>query len=70
MSEMIHFLRQLEAYCHLEVIECQWKILNQFLSKQEGDLDVLIGAHQTYLNRIVKQVLLLSSRSGKEVFLC
>jgi gamma-tubulin complex component 3 len=66
MAEMIHFLRQMEAYCHLEVIECQWKTLTQFLSKQEGDLDGLLDAHQTYLNRIVKQVLLLSSKSGKE----
>ena len=27
MSEMIHFVRQVQAFCHLEVIECQWKKL-------------------------------------------
>lgn len=69
MAEMIHFIRQLQAYCHLEVIECSWKILMEFLNKKEGDLDAMIGAHKSYLDRIVKKVLLLSPRSGKEVCL-
>jgi gamma-tubulin complex component 3 len=67
MAEMIHFIRAMEAYCQLEVIECSWKILTDFLSKREGDLDALIGAHQSYLDRMVKKVLLLSPKSGKEV---
>jgi gamma-tubulin complex component 3 len=67
MAEMIHFIKSMQAYCHLEVIECSWKILNDFLTKKEGDLDALIGAHRSYLDRMVKKVLLLSSKSGKEV---
>ncbi|KAG5649023.1 hypothetical protein DXG03_000372 [Asterophora parasitica] len=66
MAEMIHFVRQMQAYCHLEVIECSWTILNDFLNKKEGDLDALIGAHRSYLDRMVKKVLLLSSKTGKE----
>ncbi|TFK75864.1 gamma-tubulin complex DGRIP91/SPC98 component [Pluteus cervinus] len=66
MSEMIHFMRQLQAYCHLEVIECSWKIFMEFLNKKEGDLDAMIGAHKSYLDRIVKKILLISSKSRKE----
>lgn len=66
MAEMIHFIRQMEAYCQLEVIECSWKILVEFVSKKEGDLDALIEAHRAYLDRMVKKVLLLSSKAGRE----
>lgn len=66
MAEMIHFVRQMEAYCQLEVIECSWKILLEFVNKKEGDLDALIEAHRTYLDRMVKKVLLLSSKAGRE----
>ena len=66
MSEMIHFIRQLEAYCHLEVIECSWKVLLDFIQKKEGDLDALIEAHRAYLDRMVKKVLLLSPKVGRE----
>ncbi|KAG6816919.1 hypothetical protein H0H87_001621 [Tephrocybe sp. NHM501043] len=65
-AEMIHFVRQMEAYCHLEVIECSWKTLTDFLNKKEGDLDALLDAHQSYLDRMAKKVLLLSSKTGKE----
>jgi hypothetical protein len=67
MAEMIHFMRQMQAYCQLEVIECSWKVLIDFLSKKEGDLDAMIDAHRSYLDRMVKKVLLLSSKSGKQV---
>ncbi|KAJ7638857.1 gamma-tubulin complex DGRIP91/SPC98 component [Roridomyces roridus] len=66
MAEMIHFMRQMQAYCQLEVIECSWKILLDFLNKKEGDLDAMIEAHRSYLDRIVKKVLLLSPKSGKQ----
>ncbi|PCH41535.1 gamma-tubulin complex DGRIP91/SPC98 component [Wolfiporia cocos MD-104 SS10] len=66
MTEMIHFIRQMEAYCQLEVIECSWKILLEFVQKKEGDLDALIEAHHVYLDRMVKKILLLSTKVGKE----
>ncbi|KAJ7276446.1 gamma-tubulin complex DGRIP91/SPC98 component [Mycena haematopus] len=66
MAEMIHFMRQMQAYCQLEVIECSWKVLFDFLNKKEGDLDAMIEAHRTYLDRMVKKVLLLSPKSGKQ----
>ena len=66
MAEMIHFMRQLEAYCHLEVIECSWQDLMNFVLKKEGDLDALIETHRAYLDRMVKKVLLLSPKAGRE----
>ncbi|KAG6831584.1 hypothetical protein H0H92_009057 [Tricholoma furcatifolium] len=66
MAEMIHFIRQMQAYCHLEVIECSWKNLTDFLHKKEGDLDALLDAHQSYLDRMARKILLLSSKAGKE----
>lgn len=66
MAEMIHFIRQMEAYCQLEVIECSWKILVEFVQKKEGDLDALIQAHRQFLDRMVKKILLLTSKSGRE----
>lgn len=66
---MIHFIRQLEAYCRLEVIECSWKVLTDFLNKKEGDLDALIEAHRNYLDRMTRKILLWSPKHGKEEFL-
>lgn len=67
MAEMIHFIRQMQAYCQLEVIACSWKILTEFFQKREGDLDAMIEAHRSYLDRMVKKVFLLFPKAGKEV---
>ena len=66
-AEMVHFLRQLQAFCQLEVIECSWQSFVEFTDKRGGDLDALIQAHRTYLDRVVRKVLLLSSKRDKEV---
>ncbi|KAF9247030.1 gamma-tubulin complex, component 3 [Melanogaster broomeanus] len=66
MAEMIQFIRQMQAYCQLEVMECSWKILTEFFHKREGDLDAMIEAHRSYLDRMVKKVFLLSPKAGKE----
>ena len=63
---MVHFLRQMQAYCQLEVIECSWADLIDTTSKREGDLDALIKAHRTYLDRVVRKILLLGSKADKE----
>lgn len=67
-AEMVHFIRQIQAYCQLEVIECSWESMMQYMSKREGDMDALIQAHRAYIDRIVRKILLLgSSKSDKEV---
>jgi gamma-tubulin complex component 3 len=68
-AQMVHFLRQLQAFCQLEVIECSWQSLMDFTDKREGDLDALIAAHRTYLDRVVRKVLLLGSKRDKQVSL-
>ncbi|EAL21609.1 hypothetical protein CNBC6460 [Cryptococcus deneoformans B-3501A] len=68
-AEMVHFLRQLQAFCQLEVIECSWADLIEFTTKREGDLDALITAHRKYLSRVVRKVLLLSAKRDKEEIL-
>ncbi|WVQ79124.1 hypothetical protein IAT38_001219 [Cryptococcus sp. DSM 104549] len=65
-AEMVHFLRQIQAFCQLEVIECSWAELMEFTEKREGDLDALIAAHRRYLSRVVRKVLLLGSKREKE----
>jgi gamma-tubulin complex component 3 len=55
------------AYCHLEVIECSWKALMDFINEKEGDLDALISAHRVYLDRMVKKLLLIGPKAGREV---
>lgn len=69
MAEMIHFIRQMQAYCQLEVIECSWKALMEFFNKKEGDLDAMIETHRSYLDRMVKKVLLVNSKAGREVYI-
>ncbi len=64
---MVHFLRQMQAFCELEVIECSWQSFIDFTDKREGDLDSLIQAHRTYLDRVVRKVLLLNPKRDKEV---
>ncbi|CAE6401773.1 unnamed protein product [Rhizoctonia solani] len=66
LAEMIHFIRQMQSFSHLEVIDVSWKRLVEFTQKKEGDLDALIEAHQMYLERIEKKVLLISAKSGRE----
>ncbi|KAI9632597.1 Spc98 family-domain-containing protein, partial [Dioszegia hungarica] len=68
-AEMVHFLRQLQAFYQLEVIECSWAALMEFTAKRQGDLDSLIQAHRTYLDRVVKKVLLLGHRRDKDILL-
>ena len=67
MSEMIHFVRQVQAFCHLEVIECQWKKLMEFIDKREGGLEALIAAHRIYVDAVDKKILLWHPKAGREV---
>lgn len=68
IAEMIHFIRQMQAYARLEVVECSWMKLINFLNKKEGDLDALIEAHRNYLDQMMKKIFLRSPKAGKEVF--
>jgi gamma-tubulin complex component 3 len=61
LQEMLHFIRQLQHYSHLEVIDCSWKTLEDFALRKQGDLDSLIEAHRSYLERLINKGLLRGS---------
>ncbi|KAH9824870.1 Spc98 family-domain-containing protein [Melampsora americana] len=66
MSEMIHFIRQLQCYVQLEVIECGWQEFEKRVMLEGGDLDSLVEAHGVYLDRLVSKGMLLNPKAGKE----
>ncbi|KAH6576489.1 hypothetical protein BASA62_001410 [Batrachochytrium salamandrivorans] len=57
-SEMVHFVNQLQHYIFFEVIECSWNELIASINKKSRDLDLLIAAHNRYLNSIAMKGLL------------
>ncbi|GJN91386.1 hypothetical protein Rhopal_004407-T1 [Rhodotorula paludigena] len=68
LSEMVFFVRQVEYYCHLEVVACQWAELEDFVAKKDGDLDSLIDAHRKYLGKLIEKAMLKAQgRRKKEV---
>ncbi|KAM0789639.1 hypothetical protein ACM66B_000443 [Microbotryomycetes sp. NB124-2] len=66
LQQMLFFVRQLQYYCHLEVIGCSWQSLLDFVEKKQGGLDGLIEAHQTYLERLISKALLLNGRKSSK----
>lgn len=67
VADVRFFIGQLQAYCHSEVIDCSWRVLEDFAMKKEGDLDSLIEAHATYLDRLVNKALLITTKGGVPV---
>ncbi|KAK2809570.1 hypothetical protein FQN50_003623 [Emmonsiellopsis sp. PD_5] len=64
ISEMNHFICQLQYYILFEVIEASWDQLQVAMSKPGCTLDDLIEAHTKYLNSITHKGLLGSSSRG------
>jgi gamma-tubulin complex component 3 len=58
LSEMIHFVSQLQYYILFEVIESSWDELQIAIHKDGCTLDDLIKAHTKYLNAITHKGLL------------
>lgn len=58
---MTHVLQNLQYYCTFEVLEGNWKVLSDDMSRAQ-DIDTLIRAHAAYLATI-KDRTLLSERS-------
>lgn len=63
ISEMIHFVNQLQYYILFEVIESSWEALQAAITKPDATLDDLIQAHATYLRSITRKGLLGSGGS-------
>lgn len=63
ISEMIHFIGQLQYYILYEVIESSWDELQVAVHKPDCTLDDIIEAHTRYLDSITHKGLLGSSSS-------
>lgn len=57
LSEMIHFMQQVQYYMVFEVIECAWAELESRV-EQAQDLDQVIHAHEDFLAALMARTLL------------
>lgn len=65
LNEMIHFVRQLQGFCQLEVIGYSWHTLEQAFAQHSGaDLDQLIEMHRAYLHTLISTALLRGGKRG------
>ncbi|KAI9022722.1 Spc98 family-domain-containing protein [Phycomyces nitens] len=55
ISRMVHFIYQLQHYYLFEVLECSWEKLASFIENKSIDLDSIIEAHSSYLNKITEK---------------
>ncbi|WFC97450.1 Microtubule-nucleating Tub4p (gamma-tubulin) complex component [Malassezia yamatoensis] len=66
LNEIIHFVRQLQGFCQLEVIAYSWHGLeHEFEHHPGGDLDQLIEAHRSYLHTLISNALLRGGKRGQ-----
>ena len=66
LHEMIHFVRQLQGFCQLEVIAYSWHALeHDFQHHPGGDLDQLIETHRAYLHTLISTALLRGGKRGQ-----
>ena len=67
IAEMVHFVRQLQGFCQLEVIAYSWQSLEHYLGSPgiaDDDLDRLIEFHRSYLGTLINKALLRGGRRG------
>ncbi|XP_076370838.1 gamma-tubulin complex component 3 homolog isoform X1 [Tachypleus tridentatus] len=57
LTEMVHFVQQMQYYIAFEVMECSWAELQQKVMSAE-DLDQVIAAHEQFLDSIMTRSLL------------
>lgn len=62
LTEMVHFVGQLQYYILFEVIESSWTELQDRLHREDATLDDVITAHTKYLNSITHKGLLGARR--------
>ncbi|XP_049782723.1 gamma-tubulin complex component 3-like [Schistocerca cancellata] len=51
ISEMVHFVHQVQYYTLFEVLECSWEVFNKEVQQAEG-LDDVIKAHNAFLAKV------------------
>ncbi|KAI9013604.1 Spc98 family-domain-containing protein [Hyaloraphidium curvatum] len=66
LSEMIHFVGQLQYYLMFEALENSWTLLMERLARRGPDLDAVVDAHEAYLASIlVKSMLVIPDIKGE-----
>lgn len=65
ISEMTHFINQLQYYILFEVIEASWEQFQGSIRKPDCTLDDMIAAHTQFLKSITHKGLLGASRSSQ-----
>lgn len=58
LSEMGHFIGQLQYYLMFEVLESAWTALLQRLARRGPDLDEIVNSHEAYLSDILLKSML------------
>jgi len=56
-AEMVHFIHQMQYFISYEVLECCWEELLVMI-EQAKDLDDVISAHETFLNKVMTRALM------------
>ena len=67
VSEMVHFVHQLQGFCQLEGIAYSWQSLEHYFGSPGiagDDLDRLIEFHRSYLGALINKALLRGGRRG------
>lgn len=57
LTEMVHFIKQMQYYLKFEVIECSWISMQKRIDESE-DLDQLIKAQEDFLTTVIYRTML------------
>ncbi|RWS31957.1 gamma-tubulin complex component 3-like protein [Leptotrombidium deliense] len=57
LSEMMHFIQQMQYYIEFEVMECCWDELLRKIANAK-DIDALVDAHEYFLNTVISRSML------------
>ncbi|RWS14285.1 gamma-tubulin complex component 3-like protein [Dinothrombium tinctorium] len=57
LSEMMHFIQQMQYYIEFEVMECSWAELLRKIANAK-DIDGLVDAHEFFLNSVISRLML------------
>lgn len=63
LTEMVHFIKQMQYYLKFEVIECSWLAMQRKIAEAE-DIDQLIKAQEDFLATVINRTMLDTQSKG------
>ena len=63
LTEMVHFIKQMQYYLKFEVIECSWVAMQRKIADAE-DIDQLIRAQEEFLAKVINRTMLDTQSKG------